>query len=634
VDNGEAAQIARLQAEVSRLHSEVTQLRGHVSKVTGLSERVLRLEESLQAVERVERKTDALQESMDRNQEQYERDQRVQLAYSELAAAERQWSEKFGRYAEARDLAAAIIDTVGSGHISREVIVDVTERLAIRTPRYWVAQATLAVAAWLSDSQRQARDALEFALALDAGKTALFMALVLRDTDRDDILQEWLDDYLSGLDPMNLPADFQVVIDAVTGGALGRGLAPRVVRRIGGWYAQAQRRADIAADAEAEWKRRLLSLAAPAAPPSQRQGLEVLAASPQWQALAARNVANSAIEGAARHFRERFEAGADVTADIRAVLAGLLRQLAQAPDPAEEEHLRKIAECRAITESRGDVAAARARTAAEEAGRGGALNIVSMVSRAAFPVAVPGGTLPAPTVTELLAIMSSGRLIAAAAESLREELPPLRSVQVSVGGQGRQWDAAFSCASEAERSREGLGRQAQEEARRICGQIAADARRREGRLRRLATWACPAALVAAAALGGASFTPGVAPPELMVPAVILAFPAALGMNRLPKAVRRASRRAGQEQEAVRGQLDTVAGQLAGAWELDAQAATVHLPGLRDFTRGLTEEHVSAATRPARSPSLPRTREFPGWTPRPPRPCPELEAPGGLRPLEG
>jgi hypothetical protein len=628
VDNGEAAEIGRLRTEVSRLHSEVAQLRGQVSKVAGLGERVHRLEESLQVVERVERKQDALQATVDRNQEQYERDQRVHLAFNELAAAKRQWAEKFGRYAEARDLAAAIIDAVGSDHIRREVIVDVTERLAIRTPRYWVAQATLAVAAWLGDSQRQAAEALEFALALDAGKTALFMALVLRDTDRDDILQEWLDDYLSGLDPMNLPASFQVVIDAVTGGALGSGLAPRVVARIGGWYAEAQRRADIAADAEGEWKRRLLSLAAP----GQRSDLKVLAASPQWQALTARNVANSAIEGAARHFRQRFEAGADVSTDIRGHLGGLLRQLAASPDPAEEEYLRKIAESRAIAASRGDLAAAKARIAAEEAGRTGALNIISMVSRAAFP-APAGGTLPAPTVTELLAIMSSGRLIAAAAESLRDELPPLPSVEVRVGGQ-QQWDAAFDCASAAGRDREGLRRQAQEEARRICGQIAADARRREGRLRRLAKWACPGALVTAAALGGASFIPGVPPPDTMVPAIILAFPAALGMNRLPKLARRASRRARQEQEAVRAGLDTVASQLAEAWERDEQAAGVHLPDLREFTRGLTADHVNAATRPVASPSLPRTREFPGWTPRPPRQYPELEAAGDLSPVEG
>jgi hypothetical protein len=625
VDSEIAAETARLRSEVSHLRSEVWHLRGQVGKVASLGDRVVRLEEAMHVVERVERKQDALQATVDRNQAQYERDRRVQNAYNELAVAQEAWTERFGRYGEARDLAAGIIDAVGSAHISRAVIVDVTERLAARTPRYWVAQATLAVAAWLDDNQRQHHEALDFALALDEGKASLFMALVLRDAGRDDVLQEWLDDYLSGLDPMNLPPHFQVVIDAVTGGALGGGSAPRLVRRMADWYSDAEGRQDIAADAVGEWKRRLLSLAEAAghardaghaghAARCGQRDLSVLAASPAWQALNARNTANSAIEGAARHFRARFAAGADVSADVREHLAALLHDLAQTPDPAEEEYLRPIRENKAMTKAGGDLAAARALVAAEEAGRTGTLNVVSMVSRAAFPTPA-NGRLPQPTVTELLAIMSSRRLIGTAADSLREELPPLRSVEVKVGGE-RPWDATFSCATEGDRSRAGLHRQAGEEAQRICDQIAAHAGRRQGRLRRLSNLVCPAALVAAAGLGSASIISGVPPPDLMLPAFGLAVTAIAGMSRLPKAVRRAAEKASQEKADVTSQLTTVAGQLADVWDQDRRGAGA-LPELRGFLRGLTGEHVHAATRPVTSPALPRTREFPAWTPRPP-----------------
>jgi hypothetical protein len=626
------SEVSHLRSEVSHVRSEVSHLRGQVGKVASLGDRVVRLEESWHVVERVERKQDALQATVDRNQAQYERDRRVQNAYNELAVAQRQWTERFGRYGEARDLAASIIDAVGSAHISRAVIVDVTERLAVQTPRYWVAQATLAVAAWLDDNQRQHHEALDFALALDDGKASLFMALVLRDAGRDDVLQEWLDDYLSGLDPVNLPAHFQVVIDAVTGGALGGGSAPRLVRRMADWYSDAEGRQDIAADAVGEWKRRLLSLAGAAghAGHAARHGqrdLSVLAASPAWQALNARNAANSAIEGAARHFRARFAAGADVSADVREHLAALLHDLAQTPDPAEEEYLRVIRENKAMTKAGGDLTAARALVAADEAGRAGTLNIVSMVSRAAFPTPADG-RLPRPTVTELLAIMSSRRLIVIAADSLREELPPVGSVAVRVGGE-RPWDATFSCATEADRSRAGLHRQASEEARRICDQVAADAGRRQGRLRRLSNWVCPAALVAAAGLGSASFIAGLPPPDLILPAFGLAVPAIAGMSQIPKVVRRAAKKASQEQADVRDQLTTVAGQLADAWDQDRRGAGA-LPELRGFLRGLTAEHVHAATRPVTSPAPPRTREFPAWTPRPPRQRRALETAGSIR----
>jgi hypothetical protein len=630
VDGDAASQMARLRSEVTGLRSEVLHLRGQVGKVSSLSDRLRRLEETVPAaLAEVQRAQAQTQKGLERHYARYERDREVQNAYNRLEADERQWKENFGRYGEARELAASIIDAVGSAHLRRAVIVDVTERLAIRTPRYWVAQATLAVAAWLDDNQRQHHEALDYALALDHGKTSLFMALVLRDAERDSALQEWLDDYLSELDPMNLPRHFQVVIDAVTGGALGGGCAPRLVHRMAGWYGEAQARHDIAADAVGEWKRRLLSLAVPSAHAA-REGA-ALAASPAWPALTARKQANSAIEGAARHFRERFEAGADISADVRESLVTLLHDLAQTPDPAEEECLRAIRASKAITQTQGDLAAARALVAAEEAGQTGTLNIVSMVSRAAFP-AQADGQLPEPTVTELLAIMSSGRLISTAAQSLWQELPPVPSVPVKAGQ--RQWDASFSCAAEDDRSRIGLRRQADEQAKRICDQIQRDAGRQQGRLLRLSKWACPGALVAAAGLGLASFIPGVPPADLMLPAFGLSAAAIAGMNRLPKAARRATQAAEKEQADVRRQLTEVAQQLAGLWEADQRSAGVHLPGLRGFLCGLTEQDVSAATRPVTPASLPRTRDFPAWTPRPPRQPPRIEPPAGLPSLDG
>src|SRR5262249_2326341 len=163
-------------------------------------------------------------------------------------------------------------------------------------------------------------------------------------------LQEWLEDYLSGLDPMNLPAHFQVVIDAVTGGALGGGCAPRLVRRMADWDNDAAGGPGIGAGAARGGERRRLNPGregggggqAGHAGQAGRRDLSVLAASTAWQALTARNAANSAIEGAARHFRERFSAGADVSADVREHLATLLHDLARTPDPAEEEYLRAI----------------------------------------------------------------------------------------------------------------------------------------------------------------------------------------------------------------------------------------------------------------------------------------------------
>ena len=95
-------------------------------------------------------------------------------------------------------------------------------------------------------------------------------------------------------------------------------------------------------------------------------------------------------------------------------------------------------------------------------------------------------------------------------------------------------------------------------------------------------------------------------------------PSIVGLIRLPRVVRRASDQTEAEIRAVRREIDQAADQLANLWEADSSSTRVHLPELRRYLRGLTEDSIRAAVRPVQAVLLPRTREFPSWTPRPPR----------------
>ncbi len=615
-----SSEISGLRSDLQRVRSDVSDLKQHAGKVSDLRDRIRRIEETVPAaLDDLKRKQAATQESLSALREMYERDRIVARAYAELEVAHREWQQKFSRYEEARDMAAAIIDVVASGHISRQVIVDVTERLAIRTPRYWVAHAALAAAAWLDDNPRQHDDALKYALALDFEKTSLFMALLLRDQDRDEELQEWLAAYLSRLTPARLPRHFQVVIDAATGNALGGGAAPRLVSQVGEWYAEDAGREDTSDAAVSEWKWRLLRLGA-------RYGedpdFSLLAASETaWKALSPRYEASRAIEQASRYFRERFETGAAVSDDVRGDLAGLLSDLARTADPAEEQLQGVMREHRAITAANGNLDAAREKVTADDRDRNATLNIVAMVSDSAFRLPAAGPP-PAPTVTELLSIMLSKKFIVTAAEELRGDLPSPGNVEITVGS--RQWPCQFTYDDPGQAASPALSAQAEEQARKICAQIQKDADRREGRLRWLGKWICPGGLATAVGLGGATFIPA-APPELMIPAFAIAVPALLGMNRLPKVVRRAKDQTEAEKRDVTAQVRKAAGQLAGLQEVDRLSATAHLPALRSYLGALTKESLAAAIRPVKATILPRTREFPSWTPRPPQQYPELPA---------
>lgn len=603
---------------------EIASLR---AKMRSVESAVSDLRQQLRAVDELARKQEAMQESLASLEEMYKRDRTAQAAYNELTVLQRQRQARFGRFEEARNMAASIIDVVASGHINRAVILDVTERLAIQTPRYWVAQAALAAAAWLGDNPQQYREAIDCALTLDYEKTSLFMALLLRDQHRDQELQEWLTVYLSRLTPVNLPRHFQVVIDAATGNALGGHSAPQLVRQVSEWYADERGRQDISDTAAGEWKRRLLRLGARHGGPP---GFPLLAASETaWKVLSPRYEASRAIEQAARYFRERFQTGATVSDDVRGELAVLLGKLARTEDPEEEEILAAIRENRAITQAKGDLSAARAMVAADDQARRSTLNIVSMVSQSAFPEPADG-QLPAPTVTELLAIMLSKDLIVTAAHELRQDLPAAGTIVLTVGK--RQWECRFACGDAEQRTGPALRAQAQEQARKICAQIQREADRRQGLRRWLRRWACPSGLTAGVGLGGAAFIPS-APPELMAAALLAGVPSILGLIRLPRAVRRATDQAEQEKRAVTGQIMAAAEQLAGLWEADRRSAGADLPGLRGYLLGLTRDDLIAATRPLAAVTLPRTREFPPWTPRPPMLHPAIEAEDDLLPLE-
>ena len=133
-----------------------------------------------------------LQQTVDTFVTEYRRDRTVQNAFNELTEAKSELEQSFGRHKEVRELAADIIFIVDSGYIRRSVIVDATERLAIRTPRYWLAPAVVAVAAWLKDDEGLYLDSISSALNLDPGKTALFMILLLRHQERAGAMGEWI----------------------------------------------------------------------------------------------------------------------------------------------------------------------------------------------------------------------------------------------------------------------------------------------------------------------------------------------------------------------------------------------------------------------------------------------------------
>ncbi len=612
-------------AKVSALEGRVSGLAASVSHLQG---RVDRLETSVMGA------IGELQQTMDKFVTEYRRDRMVQNAYNELAEAERELEQEFGRYQEVRELAAGIIYIVDSGFISRSVILDVTERLTIRTPRYWLAPAILAVAAWLDNDQDRYIDSINSALALSSSKTALFMTLLLRRQARTDVMQEWIGSYLGGLKSDNLPTDFAVVIEAVAGGTLGAGSAPQLARTMRRWYQIAARSADVKAEEIGQWERNLLSLAAAGNYAEQFPALAQ--SSPTWELLRKRHEANTAIEEADQYFRSRFDDGAEVSADLDEKISLLLQHLAEDPDPAEDQVLRKIRRAEAVIETQDDAAAER-RVAADEADRTRVLNIQSLVTRAAFP---PGRRQP-PTMTELLAIVLSQRFISEAAENISGKHQRFDAVQIAI----EQRRCAFSCATDAEVTPDALRRQAEDSAKKLGGEIDHQIFQQGKKLRRRANWRLVLAAVAssgllAAALAAGPVTSGGVIFILALAVLTLGYGALSRFLLLRRRLRGITDGGQQEKRSIERTLSGVSTELARLFSQERRSREL-LPAFQDYLRGLTPDNVDPASRS--SASLPQilvlpgppdrespddadparvnedryARGFPEWAPRPP-----------------
>lgn len=195
-----------VQAGVASLSSEVTNVR---QEVAGLENAVKDTRQTL-----------------DTFIEQYGRDREVSKAQAELSRLTTEWHANFAQRKQTRSLARGLVHTLTAQAVYRNVVNTATvracseERLLLE-PTYWLAPATMAVAAKFRSEDEQGGRARAHACALDAGKANLFFALTCSRLGDETEAAAWMDLYLQSLDPEELGQDFLVVLDAIASKELG-----------------------------------------------------------------------------------------------------------------------------------------------------------------------------------------------------------------------------------------------------------------------------------------------------------------------------------------------------------------------------------------------------------------------------
>ncbi|MFT4298208.1 MAG: hypothetical protein QM597_01005 [Aeromicrobium sp.] len=153
--------------------------------------------------------------------QRHERQRLVQLAETRLGTLKADLEREYGHYGVVRRTSVGILQAFDIGNVRNKTVHELSEELMIQTPRYWLAPALVALAAWSKDDQELAEKSIEAAFARDSKKTSLFFALVLRRQARLADAARWLRHYFVSLDPRALTREFAVLLEAAAQDGFG-----------------------------------------------------------------------------------------------------------------------------------------------------------------------------------------------------------------------------------------------------------------------------------------------------------------------------------------------------------------------------------------------------------------------------
>ncbi|MDR1889296.1 MAG: hypothetical protein LBQ81_07980 [Zoogloeaceae bacterium] len=285
------------------------------------------------------------------------------LAESRVIKIRQELETSFGYYAEVRRHATGILQAADVSIVRQETLKTATENLMLSAPRYWLAPALVALAAWLCDNKALAEKALAEAIRRDDEKTSLFFALITRRTHREDACRIWLDRYFGMQDPLRLDRQSVVLVDALASGIFGAQIRAVCSKRIESWVEELSQRPGFLEEQRTQWNEGLRSKT----PTINHAGryAHLSKYSPGWSQL------NDALNGATMqmvvlaHFQDVFEGEIPPSPNLMAAVDGLLDKLVANFDDEELPLRRQETLNQLIIDEDGDKTAAQNRYALE-----------------------------------------------------------------------------------------------------------------------------------------------------------------------------------------------------------------------------------------------------------------------------
>ncbi len=154
----------------------------------------------------------------------------LQRAITEIIRVRQELEQKFGTQKQVRDSMLGILQANDLGLITKSTISQCTEQLMISAPKYWLAPALVALAAWISDNKSLADRAIKESMKRDEEKTCLLFSLITRRVNAGRIAEGkegtnvcflWLSRYFAKQNPFKMKRSIVSYVDSYTSGIFG-----------------------------------------------------------------------------------------------------------------------------------------------------------------------------------------------------------------------------------------------------------------------------------------------------------------------------------------------------------------------------------------------------------------------------
>ncbi len=276
-------------------------------------------------------------------------------AETQILSVEERLEREYGHLKRVRRTAVGILQAFDVGLASQDTIQQISEELMIESPRYWLAPALVALAAWPRDERALCDKAVEEAFRRSPARTSLLFALVLRRQGRPEGAVRWLHHYLEHQDPNALGREFAVILECISQGAFGPAGREVMKATLATWR-ETLMTDDAARQAQVRrWRAEIDGMRGPVSHPFPR----LSRSTPQWPVL------DEVLRCAAAHqalldtYGALPEPESRVSDRLEDTVDDILDRLVKEYDDEELPHHRELALHRAVVAAAGDREAAR-----------------------------------------------------------------------------------------------------------------------------------------------------------------------------------------------------------------------------------------------------------------------------------